>query len=203
MWIHRNGTAPFLLPRRLSSIPQELPPPDTARRRSFAAIPVESEPGPSQLCFCHLHLSPRSLVRGRRRAEAPPPPARTAAPPGCAGCRGAAAAAGGAGVGGQGKGFPPPALCPFYQEREQVPAHPPELLLNLSAGSQSSSTFSYLRSHSGVELKAFSHARKWLLRASKMAVHFCTCESLDTVLPPFLIIPTFTKNFPGTWVLPF
>lgn len=51
----------------------------------------------------------------------------------------------------------------------------------------------------GRRLKTFSHTHKWLLSSSEVAAHFCTCESLDTVLPPLLVIPNFTKNFPGTW----
>lgn len=48
-------------------------------------------------------------------------------------------------MGGQGKGSPVPVLCPFYQEREQVSAHSPELLFSLSTASQSP-TFSPLQS---------------------------------------------------------
>jgi len=46
-------------------------------------------------------------------------------------------------------------------------------------------------------------AHKRLFSSCETAVHLCTCESLDKVLPPLLVIPSFRKNFPGTWVLPF
>lgn len=100
--------------------------PGSAAPQRCRAVPGQPSPESSHLSFCHLRLSPRSPVRGRRRAEAAPPAPAARSPAPRREERG-----------GPGEGIPSARALPFLPGEGAGICTSPEVSSNLPAESQS------------------------------------------------------------------